>query len=73
MSEITKRFSRRTVALFWLIAVAIVISALLYFEQIAILYVLATVTLVVLLMIVAHSNLVDVDRDNIEGFAPDKK
>jgi hypothetical protein len=73
MREFFKRFSRRTIALFWLIVVGALITTLLAFEQIAILYVLATVTLVVLLLTVAHSNLEDVDRDSVEGFAPDKK
>jgi Ca2+/Na+ antiporter len=74
MSNITKRFSRRTIALFWLFAVAIVIGILLAFEQIAILYVLATLALVVLMLIVAFDDLEKVDRDAVEGFAaPDKK
>jgi hypothetical protein len=73
MSNLTKRFSRRTIALFWLIAVAAVITTLLALEQIAILYVLATLALVVLMLIVAFDDLEKVDRDAIEGFNPDKK
>jgi len=73
MLNISKRYSRRTIALFWLFAVAIVIGILLAFEQIAILYVLATLGLVVLMLIVAFDDLEKVDRDAIEGFSSDKK
>ncbi len=64
-----QKFSRRTVALFWLLAFAIVIGILIYLEQIALLYVLATVGLVVLLLIVGFSDLENVDRDAVGGFA----
>jgi hypothetical protein len=73
MSNVTKRFSRRTIALFWLIVVAIVITTLLAFEQIAILYVLATLALVALMLIVAFDDLEKVDRDAVGDFNPDKK
>ena len=63
------KFSRRTVALFWLVIVSIVIGALIAYEQIALLYVLATLILVALLLIVGFADLENVDRDNIEGFA----
>lgn len=62
------RLNRRTTALIWLVAVAIVIGTLIYLEQIAILYVLATVSLVVLLLVVAFADLEHVGRENIEGF-----
>lgn len=52
-----KKFSRRTIALFWLAAVAFVIGAMIYFEQIALLYVLATLALVLLLLIVSFADL----------------
>ena len=70
MANISSKFSRRTIALFWSLAVAIVIGILLYLEQIAFLYVLATISLVVLLVIVALADLENVGRENIEGFAP---
>lgn len=60
------KYSRRTIALFWLILVAIVIGLILYFEQIAFLYVLATVALTVLMLIVAFADLEKVGRDNAE-------
>jgi hypothetical protein len=66
MAEKISKFSRRSVALFWLAVVAIVIGFLIYFEQIALLYVLATLALVVLLLIVGFSDLEKVGIDSIE-------
>ena len=62
------RYSRRIIALFWLLLVSIVIGTLLYFEQIAVLYVLATLSLVLLLLVVGFADLEKVGRENIEGF-----
>lgn len=70
MAESLSKYSRRTIALFWLVAVAIVIGVLLYLEQIAVLYVLATLGLVALLIIVGTADLEKVGRENVEGFAP---
>lgn len=56
-----KKHSRRSVALFWLVAVAVLIGAMIYFEQIALLYVLATLALVLLLLIVSFADLEKVD------------
>lgn len=67
MTEKTGKYSRRTVALFWLFLVAIIIGTLIYFEQIAFLYVIATLSLVILLLIVAFADLEKVGRENIEG------
>jgi heme A synthase len=64
-----QRFSRRTIALFWFLAVAVVIGILIYLEQIALLYALATIGLVVLLVIVGFADLENVNRDAVEGFA----
>lgn len=66
------KLSRRSTALVWLISVAIVIGTLIYLEQIAILYVLATMSLVALLLIVAFSDLENVGRENIESFSADQ-
>ena len=66
MSNVSRRFSRRSVALFWLFIVAAVIVTLIALEQIAILYVLATIALVALLLIVAFADLEHVGRENIE-------
>ncbi len=68
MMEKQSRYNRRTVALFWLVAVGIVIGGLIYWEQIALLYVLATLALVVLLSVVGLADLEKVGRENIEGF-----
>lgn len=67
--EMKNKFSRRTIALFWLLLVAVAIGIILYLEQIAILYVLATVGLVVLLLIVGFADLEKVGRENTEGFS----
>lgn len=70
MAEKTRKFSRRTVALFWLVAVGILIAFLVAYQQIAILYVLATLSLVILLIIVAFADLEKVGNENAEGLAP---
>lgn len=69
MSENQSKYSRRTIALFWVLCVGVVIGGLIYFELISILYVLATLALVVLLLIVGFSDLESVGRENIEGLA----
>ena len=67
------KFSRRTTALLWVLAISIVIGVLIYFELISVLYVLATLALVALLLTVGFSDLENVGRENIEGFATDKE
>ncbi len=59
------KFSRRSIALFWLALVAIVIGVLIYFQQIAVLYILATVGLVALLLIVGFA---DLEKVGVEDF-----
>ena len=54
-----------------MVLLAIIIGVLIYLEQIAVLYVLATLSLVVLLLIVAFADLEKVDRQALEGFAQD--
>ncbi len=73
MNGIKSKYSRRTIALFWCLILAIVIGVLLYFEQIALLYVVATLSLTILLLIVSFADLEKVGRENIEGFSPDSK
>jgi hypothetical protein len=63
-----KKMGRRTMALIWLVAASIVIGALVAFEQIALLYALATVALVVLLVVVAFADLEQVGKDGAGGF-----
>ena len=69
MSEKKPKFSRRTSALIWCIAVGFVIAVLIYLEQIALLYVIATLALVSLLLIVGFSDLRSVDRESMKDFA----
>jgi choline-glycine betaine transporter len=69
IAMIQTNFSRRTVALFWCLLIGIVIGVLIYLEQIALLYVLATLALVVLLLIVGFANLENVGRENVENLA----
>jgi hypothetical protein len=69
MAEKTGRFSRRTIALFGLLAVGIVIALLVAYQQIAFLYVLATISLVALLLTVAFADLEHVGSENVEGFS----
>jgi uncharacterized membrane protein len=66
MAEKNSKYSRRVVALFWLALVAVVIGVLIYFQQIALLYVLATIALVTLLLIVGFSDLEKVGVDAAE-------
>ena len=69
MARLTQRYSRRSIALFWLAIVSIIIFSLIYLEQIAILYILATISLAILPLIVAFADLEKVSREKIEGFA----
>ncbi len=66
------KYSRRTVALFWLLLIGIVIGFLIYGEQIALLYVIATLGLVVLLLIVGFADLENVGRENAEIFTAEE-
>jgi hypothetical protein len=67
MTQPKKKMSRRASILLWLGSIGIIIGILIYLEQIAILYVLATVALVALLTIVSLSDLEGVDRANIQN------
>ena len=70
MAAKNRKFSRRSVALFWLVLVAIVIGILISMEQIAVLYVLATLSLVVLLLVVGFADLEKIGREKAEAFVP---
>ncbi|MBP9664979.1 MAG: hypothetical protein KBD94_10175 [Pyrinomonadaceae bacterium] len=54
--------SRRKLAMIWMVAVAALIGVLIAYEQISILYVLATLSIVVLLLIVGFTDLEKVGR-----------
>lgn len=57
-----KNLSRRTIALLILVFTSIVIGVLIAYEQISLLYVLATLALVVLLLVVSFADLESVAR-----------
>ena len=63
MAKQTK-LSRRTTALLYLVAAAIVIGIFIYLEQIAVLYVLATLGIVALLLVVAFADLENIGRES---------
>lgn len=59
----SKSFSRRRKALLWMIVSGGVIGVLIYLEQIAIVYILSTLALILLLLIVAFA---DLERVGVE-------
>ncbi|HMQ02710.1 MAG TPA: hypothetical protein PKD26_02180 [Pyrinomonadaceae bacterium] len=61
--QTTKRFSRRSIVLFWLALVSAILGTLIYLEQIRVLYVLATVALVAILLVVAFADLENMTYD----------
>jgi len=63
------RFSRRSISLGVLLAVAIFIGVMIAYEQIAILYVLATLALVALLLVVGFADLENVGREGMDAEA----
>jgi hypothetical protein len=66
MAILGRQFGRRTIALFWCAVVAVVSGVLISLELIPVLYVLATLSLVILLMVVAFADLESVGRDLAE-------
>lgn len=62
MENNKRKLGRRTLALLWMLAVAIVIGVLIAYEQISILYVLATLSIVALLIVVGFADLEAVSR-----------
>jgi hypothetical protein len=65
MAEKKDGLSRRTIALIASLAVGILIASLLYYEQVAILYVLVTLALTVLLLVVAFADLEKVGHEKL--------
>lgn len=59
-----KKMGRRTLALLWMLVVSVVIGVLIAYEQISIVYVLATLSIVVLLLIVGFADLEAVGRSD---------
>ena len=68
MQNQPKGMSRRVQALLWMLAVAIMIGVLIAYEQISLLYVIATLGIVTLLLIVGFADLEGGSRtDNNES------
>lgn len=67
MAEFFSNMSRRSKAVLWLLIAAIVIGTFIVLEQIAILYVVATLAIVLLLLIVAFADLENVGRGEGES------
>ncbi|MBK7934230.1 MAG: hypothetical protein KA956_02135 [Pyrinomonadaceae bacterium] len=63
MANTGKKFSRRTIAFFWTLLVAVIVAVLIRIEQISILYVLVTLSLVILLLTVGFADLEKVSLD----------
>lgn len=59
-----KTLSPRKMALLWMFVTAIVIGVLIAYEQISILYVLATLAIVALLLLVGFSDLEELSKRN---------
>ena len=62
-----KGLSRRTITLFIMLGVAVLIGVLIAYEQISALYVLCSLALVALLLIVGFADLEGVSRTDSEG------
>lgn len=68
MQNNSKGLSRRTQALLWMLGVAVIIGVLIAYEQISLLYVIATFAIVALLLVVGFAYLEAVSRtDKGEG------
>jgi hypothetical protein len=64
------RRRRRTITYLWIVALAAVTISLIYWEQTAILYILATLGVTVLLVVVAMSDLGRAEKFSTEAFTP---
>ena len=72
MAEKQGGLSRRKMALLGLVLVSILIGVLIRYEMISVLYILATLSLVILLLIVAFADLETIGREAADGFAGKK-
>ena len=57
-----KKLTPRKMALLWMVLTAVVIGVLIAYEQISVLYLLATLGIVILLLIVGFSDLEELSR-----------
>jgi hypothetical protein len=67
MAKKTGRFSRRTQALLIMLAVGVIVAVMIAYEQISLLYVLATLSIVALLLVVGFADLESVSRADSDG------
>jgi len=67
MPRETRGLSRRKQVFLILSVIAGVLAALLYFEQVAVIYILSTISLIVLLLVVAFSDLERVGQEDESG------
>lgn len=61
-----RKLSPRKMALLWMLLTSILIGVLIAYEQISVLYVLATLAIVILLLIVGFSDLEEISRRSDE-------
>jgi hypothetical protein len=66
------RRRRQTITYLWILALAAVTISLIYWEQTAILYILATLGVTVLLVVVAMSDLAAAEKFSTETLAPNQ-
>ena len=66
------RRRRRTITYLWIVALAAITISLIYWEQTAILYILATLGVTVLLVVVAMSDLGRAEKFSTETLARDQ-
>jgi hypothetical protein len=66
------RRRRRTITYLWIVALAAITISLIYWEQTAILYILATLGVTVLLVVVAASDLGRAEKFSTETLAPNQ-
>lgn len=71
--SIQPKGSRRKKALFITLITAAIIATLLYFEQVAVIYLLSTIGLIVLLLVVAFADLEKVGKNETENESVIKK
>jgi Kef-type K+ transport system membrane component KefB len=67
MAKKNKKMGRRTIALLLMMGIAIVIGVLIAYEQISVLYVLATLAIVLLLLVVGFADLEAVSRTDSDS------
>ena len=71
MANLNRKFSRRTIAFFWTLLVGVIVAVLIRMEQISVLYVLVTLSLVVLLLVVGFADLEKIRLDGSDGSTQD--